>query len=81
MGMRLIILAFVTCLPLQYFFTVSHKWQGFSKKKILIIIYVSSDSLNNFYPKNLSFLEEMSEILSQMYIILIVNVPVILVRF
>jgi len=40
------------------------------KKKILIIIYVCSDSLYKFYLKNLSFLEEMNEILSQMHIIL-----------
>jgi len=70
LGIRLIILSLVTCLPLPYFFTMSHKWQGFLRKKILTIIYVSSDSLYNFYLKNLSFLEEMSEISSKTYIII-----------
>jgi len=37
----------------------------FEKKKYRL--YVSSDSLYNFYLKNVSFLEEMSEISSKMY--------------
>jgi len=70
MGMRLFILSFVTCLPVPYFFHNVSKMARIFEKKILIIIYAFSDSLYNFYLKKLSFLEEISLILSLMYIIL-----------
>jgi hypothetical protein len=40
MHMRLIILSYVACCTLQYFFTLSHKGQEFRKKNVIAYIYV-----------------------------------------
>ena len=69
-AMRMRHIGIVACPTLQYFSTLSHKRQDFrgKKKKKIIKGKMCFDFVYSFSQKHLSFWEELSEILSKMFV-------------
>jgi len=79
--MRLIILQYVVCLTVLYFYILSHKRKyfrrknGFEHRKCVLIFFYK------VFLKSASFSEEFSEILSYVYIHLYVKYPLFMSDF